>query len=449
MRKTKSVMRGQRFFLVVVALVFAIGLGLFADCFAIVSRAESQAKVTATSANIRKEANSTSDVVGSAKKDDVISIKSQVQGTDGYVWYQIYVNANTMGYIRSDLVQITDGSTPGTETSVPATSGAPTVEVSAVNPVSATVSGGSSVRVRSDASAAEGSSIVKIVSNGFAVTVTGTATGNDGKVWYQVSFSDNGAEVKGFIRSDYVTLAGELTPYVETPAPTEPDVPEVQPEVVPEPEVKKDFETMLTEGKWYLIDNTQGVQHDIQGLFDKVTNNAAAYEEANKTAKAGKVAIVILVLLLVAAGAVIALLVFKIKDMMDAAYFNEVEKETIKRREEGRAGTGRVMHTVGAEKPVTTKPGGARPTGVPQGQKPAGVRPAGVSQGNPQGQKPGGARPTGAPQGQKPAGARPTGAPQGQKPANADEKWHAINFMAEDDEDEFEFEFLNYDGEEE
>ena len=487
MKKTGNVRRRRGFLSVALTLALVMGLGLFSDSFAFVSRADSQAKVIANSANIRKEPSSTSEAIGSTEKDKIITIKSQVQGSDGYIWYQTFVNSETLGYIRSDLVQITDGSTPTSVTPVeptttPATSANETpAEVTAVNPVSATVSGGSSVRVRSNASTT--SQIVKTVSNGLAVTVTGTANGSDGKVWYQVNFSANNAEVTGFIRSDYVSLSGDLTPYTEESAQEEPtDNPE-EPAPAPEPEVVKDFDTMQIDGTWYLIDNTKEVaeKHDIQGLFDKVTNNAAAYAAADKTARTEKVVIIILILLLVAAAAVIALLVFKLKDMMDDAYFSEVENETMRRRgtERPKSGSGKVMHTVGAEKssagrPAGARVAGARPAGAPQGsaqgQRPAGVRPAGAPQGSAQGQRPAGARPAGAPQGsaqgQRPAGARPAGAPQGsvqgQRPAGArpagvpqaehkptgnQQGWQSKNFMADDDE--FEFEFLNYDGDEE
>lgn len=522
MKRTGNVRRKPGLLSVALTLALVLGLGLFADSFAIVSRADSQAKVIANSANIRKEPSSTSEAIGSTEKDKIITIKSQVQGSDGYIWYQTFVNADTLGYIRSDLVQITDGSTPASVTPVESTTtpttpaNETTVEVTAVNPVSATVSGGSSVRVRSNASTT--SQIVKTVSNGLAVTVTGTANGSDGKVWYQVNFSANNTETSGFIRSDYVSLSGDLTPYTEEPTQEEPiDNPE-EPAPAPEPEEVKDFDTMQIDGTWYLIDNTKDAaeKHDIQGLFDKVTNNAAAYTKAEKTAKTEKVVIIILILLLVAAAAAIALLIFKLKDMLDDAYFSEVENETMRRRgtERPKSDFGKVMHTVGAERPSGARPtgtrvAGARPVGTPQGsaqgqrpmgarpagtpqgstqgQRPMGARPAGTPQGSAQGQRPMGARPAGAPQGsmqgqrpggasqgstqgQRPAGARPGGAPQGsaqgqrpmgarpagapqegtqgQKPAGNQQGWQSKNFMADDD-DEFEFEFLNYDGDEE
>ena len=157
-------------------------------------------------------------------------------------------------------------------------------------------------------------------------------------------------------------------------------------------------------------------------------------------------------------------MLFKIKDMTDAADFSDAEEAALRRRRVDRPQTGRgqggrpapqggrtqggqkVMHEVGAER---------RPAGKPTGQ---GGRPAG-QQARPATQ---GARPT-APQAGRPTpqGTRPaapqTGRPAPQvdrpvKPAQnngnpQDPGWKSKNFMSDDDE--FEFEFLNWDGDEE
>ena len=108
MKKTVQRISKCKVFWGMLALVFVLGAGLFSENLAIVSHAESAAKVTASSAKIRKTADSSSEVIGSAAKDKAISIKSQTKGADGYTWYEVYVDANTLGYIRSDLVNITD-----------------------------------------------------------------------------------------------------------------------------------------------------------------------------------------------------------------------------------------------------------------------------------------------------------------------------------------------------
>lgn len=491
MRKISKVRGMEKIWRGLLTLVLVVLVGLSADCFAIVSHAESQGRVTATSANIRKEPSSSSEVVGSTLKDKIISINGQVQGSDGHTWYQTFVNSETLGYIRSDLVEIIDGSTPSTLTPTepvnPTTPTTPNTTtqaggVEALNPVGATVKGDGR-RIRSGGSTSN--EIVTTVNNGSVLTVTGRTADSSGKTWYQVSFSDNGAEVQGFIREDFITVSGELTPYVEP----EPEVPPVDPEpdpdvTEPDPVVTKDYDTELIDGEWYLLDYTKNEQQKIQDIFAVADSNSKAYEAEHKKAESEKVVIIILIFLLVAAASAIAMLIFKIKDMSDDAYFNQVERETLRRRGDNKtqAGSQKVMHTVGTEKSAS-RPTGTRPAGGPQGQRPAGQKPAGASQG----QKPSGARPVegsqraqsgrpaGAPQGQRPAGARPGEGgqrPQGarpagtqghkpreisgetgqadrqgssdRKPAQGQQGWQSKNFMSEDD-DEFEFGFLNYD----
>lgn len=499
MRKTGKAQVRQRFMEGIVTLALVMMIVLFGNGLAIVSHAQSQGRVTATSANIRKEPSSSSEVVGSTLKDKIITINSQVQGSDGHIWYQTFVNSETLGYIRSDLVEIIDGSTPTTTT--PGTTTVPenpTVpgELEALNPVSATVKGGNSVRIRSTATDSE-DNIVKTVANGLVVTVTGRATDSKGKVWFQVTTSDNGVDVTGFIREDFVTVEGELTPYVD---PTPVDPPADDPGVTdPEPPApSKDYDTALIDGEWYLQDFGKNEQHKISLLFETAESNSEAYKAEHKKAETEKIVIIILVFLLVAAASGIAMLIFKIKDMSDDAYFNQVERETLRRRGETRqqGASRKVMHTVGGEKAVPGKPGGtrpagsqgARPAGTTQGQRPAGgvqgsrpsgtsqgVRPSGAAQGQrpggsiqgnrssgiPQGQRSGGnaqgARPSGASQGQRPAGQRPSDSARGSRPAEGRQSasgqkpvqgWQSKNFMSEED-DEFEFGFLNYDGAEE
>ena len=477
------------------ALVFVLGAGLFSENLAIVSHAESAAKVTASSAKIRKTADSSSEVIGSAAKDKAISIKSQTKGADGYTWYEVYVDANTLGYIRSDLVNITDGSTPpsssGTTTTTTTTTTATPapvvnetpVEVTAVEPLSATVTGGQSVRVRSNASTT--SQIVTTAENGMALTVTGQATGTDGKTWYQISFISNSVEVTGFIRSDYVALSGELQAPVEE-QPVEEQPTDEQPAEDTQT-TSKDWDTQMQGDAWYLLDMAGQKQYKIEDLFNslnQITEINAQYETNQKKISSQKAVIIILVILLVAAVAAVTLLIFKIKDMNDASYFSGVEEETARRRrvdrpQGGRPQNGRpapqggrpqggrpqgsqkVMHEVGAERRPASRPTGqgTRPDGrpAPRGGRPVtpgqgrpapqGGRPVTPGQGRP---APQGGRPT-APQSERPAPqagrpvARPT-KPVPQSEGNQNPGWKSKNFMSDDDE--FEFEFLNWDGDE-
>ena len=500
MRKTGETKAGQWILRGILTFVLAAVIGLSAEGLQIVSHAQSQGRITSTtSVNIRKEPNTSSEILGAATPGQTITINSQTQGADGQTWYQTFVNAETLGYIRSDFVEIIDGTTPATSTVTPVTPTTPTTtavgEVEALNPVSATVKGGSSSNVRIRSGASTSDDIVKSVANGLVLTVTGRATDSAGDVWYKVTFSDNGSEVEGFIRYDYLTITEELTPYV--PEPENPDVNPEEPETPVEPVVTKEYDTELIDGEWYLLNYGENTKTKIQELYDKLSENGKLYNEEHKKAESQKVVIIILVFLLVAAISGIAMLVFKIRDMSDDAYFNRVEKETLRKRSDkkqsqggSQGGSQRVMHTVGSEKPsrpVSGRPSGGqqgqRPQGSPQGhpgsqqgQRPQGgqqgQRPQGSPQGHPgsqqgysggqQGQRPQGSQQgySGGQQGQRPQGSQQgnPGSQQGQRPQGSQQGhsgnqqgqkpqgWQSRNFMSDDDE--FEFEFLNYDGKE-
>ena len=549
MRKTKEVRMGWLAVMAAVTIFLVMMMGLLMDRFSIVSRADGKGTVTASAATIRKETDVNSEVLGSVPKGKVIDIKSEVKDASGTVWYEVYVDSQTTGYIRGDLIQLSgsvpSGEAPSTTPSAPADTPVmnPTVDVTALEPLSAAITGSDTVRVRADAST--DGAIIVTVQSGMAVTVNGQATGTDGKVWYQVGFTSEAGEVAGFVRSDYLTLAGEPVPAGAGTTPEDgPEGGEPQEPAAP----SKDYDTQQQNGVWYLLDYNAGEQYDITQLIGAAKTNYENYQESLGTIKGQKIAIIVLVVLLVLAILAATLLFFKIRDVMDEAYFSAVEKETLRERGAGRGTGGRsqgassrkVMQTVGGEEtkgsqaPRGTKSaaqkgqtmsqrpvagqgrpasGAARPAGsskavgIPQG-RPTGVgqgqaRPAGAGQSQPRPAGTGGAQPRSAGQGQpgpagaagahtksagagqgqpRPAGiggAQPRSAGQGQpgpagtgngqmrsagagqsqarpgRPgsqpgsgrrgaAQPDPAWKSKNFMSEDD-DEFEFEFLNWD----
>ncbi len=476
------------------ALVLTFMMVLFCDGTGIISRAAGQAKVIKESVNIRKEASASSDKVGSAVNGDVFTVNSEVQGGDGYVWYQVSGNG-VNGYIRANLMEKV-----GNDTTAPAVTPSinPSVEVTNVEPVKGKVAGNSQVRVRADVTTANDSNIITRVGGGTEVTVKGKAVAPDGKDWYLIIFyGSDGKTIEGFIRHDYVELSGALVPATPVDPPVEGDEPSdpvVDDPVVEEP---KEYDTQEgDDGVWYLLDYTKGEKWDIVKLFDEQKTNVADLIDAKSAVKAQKIVIVILVILLIAAVAFAALLYFKIRDISDDAYFAAVEKETIRERnamkeKDPRApAPGRkVMQTVGTGAPRTNaQPGQARP-GQPTGTKPAAQNPAGTrpatqnpavrgtagaarpanAQGrpvqnagqprpqmaNPAGQaqprpaQPGQVRP-GQPAGQqRPAAPAQPKAPAPAKtpaqPTASAQPAKKRNFI---DDDEFEFEFLNWDGDE-
>ncbi|MBR6626848.1 MAG: SH3 domain-containing protein [Lachnospiraceae bacterium] len=457
------------------SLILVLTIALFADGFGMVSLAAKTGKITANSVNVRKEASATSEVVTGAEKDKVVTVNGEVTGTDGKVWYKVDVDGMA-GYIRSDLMSVTD-SNAGNQNTNTNTNTQVTAQVVKVVPVSGKVTGGQAVRVRADATTS--SSIVTTLQSGTALTITGMATASDGMIWYQVSFTKDGAEKEGFIRQDYVNPSANVVPESAV-EPEEPDEPvEQEPEEPDEPVVQetKRWETSKQDDTWYLIDNENAKRYEINDMLNAAVTNAELYYDSQDTVKAQKIAIILLVILLMGAIGGAVYLFYRFKDATDAAYISAVEKETIVRRS-----TAPMPRPAAQPGQRPTGQPGQRPTGQP-GQRPTGQpgqRPAGQPPQRPTGQP--GQRPTQPPQ--RPAGqpaqapvARQTAGNAEQKPAqsvsqpyhqpvppqkpivdraaaqptanegSAQEGWRAKNFMS--DEDEFEFDFLNWDGAEE
>ena len=190
---------GIRYALMAAAFCMIMSIG-------ILSLADEKGTVTVESAKIRASADTSSEQLGSVAKGGNVDIISETTGTDGKTWYQVYVDANTKGYIRADLVEKKDGSnTSSDSTSGSSTSGSDqtATTATAIDAKKGTVVT-SNVRIRKGASTNH--DVVATANRGMVVTVTGEADGADGKKWYQVSFSYNNKEITGFIRSDLVTF---------------------------------------------------------------------------------------------------------------------------------------------------------------------------------------------------------------------------------------------------
>ncbi len=191
------------------------------------------ATVTASSAKVRSNTDTSSEVVGSLKSGDQVQILAEVTDANGQVWYKVNVVGGT-GYVRGDLVakgepqevdtsanntaeptQVEDTSQTQTTTTdnTQATTAdntqtaqdLPDTQVTAMDSTSATVTT-SKANVRSGAGTAY--SVAGSVSAGDVVTVTGSANDSSGKQWYYITLSNG---VQGFIRADLVQLGAAQT----------------------------------------------------------------------------------------------------------------------------------------------------------------------------------------------------------------------------------------------
>ena len=354
-------------------IVAAVLLVLFGKQFALTVFA-STGKVTSTTANVRSSASTSSDAVASLSKGDTVEIKSQTTGTDGYVWYEITVNATTTGWIRSDLVEITDGTTPAangntTTTTTTTTTTPPTANadgITAVEPVSGTTT--ADVNVRADAST--NSEIVAKANNGLTLTVTGTKQGTDGNTWYYLSFTKDGVSTTGYIRSDFVRLSGDLKePGSEGPA--EEQIPTTTETV--ETTVQKDWDTQQQADGWFLLDYVQGKQYNINNLFETNEHNTELLTKQEAKIKSLRTVLIIVILILVAAIVAAVFFFMKWKDLDDRAAFAEAEKERAKRI--AGHGEGRRPERSSERSSRPTREGARRPEGGERRRPAEGARP--------------------------------------------------------------------------
>ena len=442
MRSTNIYGKARYAILTVAAVVFMfLYFGIM--CYA------AEGKITANAAKVRKEASTTSEQVGSVTQGKTLTVTSQTTGADGKTWYLVSgFDGDKTGYVRSDLITVTGD----VATTTPVTSGgnnggntatiSPTVPVEDVVPVTGKVAG-EVVRVRSDAST--DGDVITTVQKNVVLTIDGMATGTDSKTWFRVSFVSGSNQVTGFIREDYITTEEEVITVAQQQAmeqAAQEEANRVQQEQQQQiQEESKKYTTEEDNEVWYLVDNEQQVRYNIATIFEAAEKNAAAYQDAKKKMGTQTVFIVILVILVAALAGFVALLLLRFKDMADEALFKQAEKNV-------RPRTGapkKVMHDVG-ERP--RRPAGERPRGSagerparPAGERPA--RPAGERPARPAGERP--ARPAGE-RPTRPAGERPV-RPDAQQPKKTDAAWQSKNFMSDDDE--FEFEFLNWYGNEE
>ncbi|MCH5259819.1 MAG: SH3 domain-containing protein [Lachnospiraceae bacterium] len=336
-QKKKCISVGRKHFFGLIAAVGVVSV-LWGQPF--VSLADSTGTVKADSANIREKADTNSDVIGSASGGTTVSIKDEVQDSSGTLWYQVYVNANTTGYIRADLVDKTggdngnsssqggDGQTASQGDSQPA-SGASGALEAPDNEMDAqyAVITAERVIVRAAPSTNEGV-VVKLVKDD-QVIVSGQSNGSDGKLWYYVTFTgENSEEKTGFIRSDLLSL-GEMVPVPEEETP-EPEI--TAPD--PEPPVNNDYTVTYDQAQdvWYLHDYTSGEKQTYR-MADIMRVTKERSESEAEDAKAlvrQRIVIVVLIILLIISIALNIVMALKIRDV----YYEEYEDEDEEQEEE-------------------------------------------------------------------------------------------------------------------
>lgn len=268
-------------------------------------------EVKSDETRVRNSASTDSEVMTKVNAGDKLDVVSEEKDSAGNTWYKVSIN-NVSGYVRSDTVQETsDGETaqltgavqqPAEETQQP-------VEASSSSAVESMATQAATVKkddvnVRADAST--GGKVVAKLQNGAAVTLTGTALDSSGKKWYQVNFINNGSNVTGFIREDFVE-PGEVMepqePAVETPENNE-DLAGMYGDM-PEEGVaaNNDYELFYepdSEGVdcWYIHDNIAQKRYKLEQLMKVEEMNASNIETKDKEIKRLKIVLIVLAVML-------------------------------------------------------------------------------------------------------------------------------------------------------
>lgn len=330
----------------------AVCLTAFCLCGFVSEAAEG--KVKAETAKIRAEANTGSEVVGSTVQGKKIDILDAVKDSAGMVWYKVSVTGGGYGYIRSDLVETSD-KIEASE-SAPQSTPAPTEKPKPAETVPTAIAeqkatiAQESVRIRAGASTSHDT--VSSLKKGTEITLIGEASDSAGNKWYQMTCNNNDKTVKGYVRSDLITIGGaaENTDEAEAGGETaaegenaegeakgenpEAEGAEAEPaeeEQVPlEPE-HNDYEIVYTEEAYWVYDNISGTRQRLEDLLNVVNTANQNNEMLQGQIQKEKMIVIILAVLVVILVIAVTLLFFKIRSLSYEDYedYDEEEEEPV------------------------------------------------------------------------------------------------------------------------
>ncbi|MCD7862750.1 MAG: SH3 domain-containing protein [Lachnospiraceae bacterium] len=252
-----------------------------------------------TDTSLYESASSSSSVVMSLTEGQSVTVNNEVTGTDGAIWYQLYVNSTDTGYVPSSVVTATESST--TEADV--------LTTTTTTVTTGTITAGT-VNVRSTVSTS--STAVTQLESGATFTVLAEETGDDGYVWYQAQFDQNGSTVTGYIRSDLASVTTEeVVTEVETTATetTGTETTETENTETTEDPYRLVSQTNA-EGEeiWYLVEAGSSSGYSIDDLLE------AATSPASSSSGGTRVVTVVLVILLIIAVAGLAFVFLRWRD---------------------------------------------------------------------------------------------------------------------------------------
>ncbi|MCR4851923.1 MAG: SH3 domain-containing protein [Lachnospiraceae bacterium] len=428
--------------------VISLGASLLMMTILSVTALSDSVEMGSDGIRIRSSASTSAAVVTTGTSGDEYKIVETVTGDDGNTWYKIQVDGSTTGYVRGDLVKVKKDEnaeaqaaddTPNTASSL-----APT-EPTPISQTTATIGGNSSVNIRSGAGV--GYEKVGSIEAGTSITLIGEANDSSGNKWYQFTCESKG--IDGYIRSDLITITQEIVPLdenAENPegegeSTEEPAEEYVEPEAPEEP-VAGDYEIKYetdSDGvyQYYLYDYPNGNRQKVVELLDAVNTLNTRYQEASGKLTTFKILTIVFGVTTLLGIAAALIFFLKYRNAGEEEYYEDDfeyddydDKPKTKRRRQfeeeepdyGKPSNKKLPNEYAADQRTSSKDGGRALRSSERSERPATRTSQGSTQGRPSNddmRRPGNDERT-----QR----RP------RKPQN---------FLADDDE--FEFEFLNMD----
>ena len=309
-------------------------------CDPIVSRAEATGTVLPKTVNIRKQPDQGSEAIGSSSVGKEISLRGKVE-VSGVTWYQVYVDGNTLGYVRADMIEAGEGDIPTVSVEADTSDTGADADSQQTDSADAVPTGsGTGAQVQAQEEMAFQYATTKVqakvrpdpstsnnhidsLTPGTQVVVSGKSEGSDGKTWYFVNFTGtNGSEKTGYIRSDLLEL-GDLLPVEENTEP-EPDVETAAPESAPRNDYELKIETN-SEGEevWYIYDNIKGNKEPLLPLLESTGSQSVDDKKDTDAIVKQRIVIVVLAVLLAALAVTVIIMAFKLRD----AYYEDYEDD--------------------------------------------------------------------------------------------------------------------------
>lgn len=288
---------------------------------------------------VRSSSSTSSSVVTNGAKGDEYKVLETVTGDDGNTWYKIQVNDSSTGYVRGDLVKLNKEvtETPKEENTEAnantASSLAPTV-ATPITETTATIAGNSPVNIRSGAGT--GYEKVASIEAGTSINLIGEANDASGNKWYQ--FKCESKNVEGYIRSDLITVSAPPAPLEneegEALEGEEGEIEEFTEEEteayeapVEEP-VGGDYEIVYTTDddgvyQYYLYDHINNTRQKVNDLLEAITTLNNNYQDVSGKLTTFKILTIVFGALMLVAIAAAVLFFLKSRSVYEEEYYED------------------------------------------------------------------------------------------------------------------------------